>query len=167
MAFSPYPLLMRGLALPDGPAGRHGRRHGAHGTAKHRQPDATGFRGAAVHSHRVLEAPVRPGRCRTWKHSSGHRGVEFSQIHIPDGPHGLLSHTLVVQMQKCCIYLSQGKMGGSGAKACESSSHSTSRNSSRLLPIHCCRCRPFREFNPTRSTSQPPEALTRIYPHTL
>lgn len=77
------------------------------------------------------------------------------------------SHTLVVQMQKCCIYLSQGKMGGSGAKACESSSHSTSRNSSRLLPIHCCRCRPFREFNPTRSTSQPPEALTRIYPHTL
>lgn len=89
MVFSPYPLLMRGLALPDGPGGRHGRRHGAQGTAKHRQPDATRFGGAAVHPHRVLEAPVRPSRCR--KHSSGHRGVEFSQIHIPDSPHRLLT----------------------------------------------------------------------------
>lgn len=48
-----------------------------------------------------------------------------------------------------------------------SSSHSTSRNSSRLLPIHCCRWRPFREFNPTRSTSQLPEALTHTHTHTL
>lgn len=119
MVFSPYPLLMRGLALPGGPGGRHG----AHGAAKHRQPDATRFRGAAVHPHRVLEAPVRPGRCRTWKHSSGHRGVGLSQIHIPDSPHRLLKHSrkVVVQMQKCCIHLSRGKMGGSGAKACESS----------------------------------------------
>lgn len=118
MLFSPYPLLMRGLALPGGPGGRHGRRGGTHGAAKHRQPDATRFGGAAVHPHRVLEAPVRPGRCRTWKHSSGHRGVEFSQIHIPDSPHRLLthSHKVVVRTQRC-----QGKMGGSGAKACQSS----------------------------------------------
>lgn len=134
-ASSPYPLLMRGLALPDGSAGRHGRRHGAHGTAKHGQPDAPRFRGAAVHPHRVLEAPVRPGRCGTWKHSSGHRGVEVPQIHIPDSPHRLLTHSHTLGVQICCIYLSQGKM---------SSSHSTSRNSSRLLPIHGCRRRPFR-----------------------
>lgn len=46
-------------------------------------------------------------------------------------------------------------------------SHSTSRNSTLSLPIHCCWRRPFREFNPARCTSQLPGALTHIHPLTL
>lgn len=108
-AIYPYPGLVRALAVPNGHGGWHGRRHWTRGTAEHRQPDAARFGGAAVHPHRVLEAPVRPGWRRAWKHSSGHRGVEFSQIHIPHRPHGLHTswHAKVVdevQMQKYRIF---------------------------------------------------------------
>ena len=90
---SPYPGLARALAVPSGHGGRRGRRHWTSVTAEHCQPDAARFRGAAVHPHRVLEAPVRPGRRGAWQHSSGHRGVGFAQIRIPHCPHGLHTHS--------------------------------------------------------------------------
>lgn len=89
---SSYPGLMGVLAVPSG----HGRWWGwwwPCGATEHRHPDAARFRGAAVHPHRVLEAPVRPSRRRAWEHSSGHWSAEFAQFRIANSPHGPHMHS--------------------------------------------------------------------------
>ena len=142
---SPYPGLTRALAVPNGHAGRRGRRHWTSVTAEYCQPDAARFGGAAVHPHRVLEAPVRPGR-GAWQHSSGHRGVGLAQIHIPHCPHGLHTHAHTQRSwtkSRCRNTDNQARRrrgGFSGA------SQSSSPGSNPSLS---------KKFNPTSSTSQP------------
>ena len=45
------------------------------------------------------------------------------------------SHKVVGQMQKCCLCLSQEKMGGSGAKACDSSGILQSLNKQKFQSL--------------------------------
>lgn len=70
MVTSSYPLALRGWW----------RR--ARGSVENRQPNAARLGGAAVHPHRVLKAPVRPGWRRTREHGGRHRCSEFSQTRM-------------------------------------------------------------------------------------
>lgn len=128
---SSYPGLLEALVVPAGHGGWRWGPQGPRGPSEHGQPDAAGLRGAAVHPHRVLEAPVRPGRRGAWQHSSGHGAVDWAQIRIPQRPHGPRSlagtHTLTGRREE-------------GFRALLCWDPSGGRAQSRPLgPIHRCR----------------------------
>lgn len=81
MVTSPYPELVGALVL------RGGWRW-ACGSLENGQPNATRLGGAAVHPHRILKAPVRPGWRRTREHGGRHRCSELSQTHMVHRHHG-------------------------------------------------------------------------------
>lgn len=100
-------------------------------------PNAAWLRRAAVHPHRVLKAPVRPGWRRAREHSGRHLCTGFSQTHIAYHHHGPLGyqHRVVDRVQKWI----------SGESFLFQSFTQTV-----WTPIHC-----LRKFNPTFSTPDP------------